>query len=201
MNSVAPLFEAGLVWYPETSWAEEVIEEMATFPFGEHDDHCLIGETLIEMADRSQKQIKDVCVGEYVSTPDGPRKVTFSGMTGVKPVFELHYGDSVLVGTGNHPVFANGGWKDLASLCVGDGLESKKQNLLLVKALKPVKTTSAVYNLTVEGSHCYYANGILTHNCDAATQALMRFRQGGFLSHPDDYETVREERVGKRVYY
>jgi predicted phage terminase large subunit-like protein len=76
MNSVAPLFEAGLVWYPETSWAEEVIEEMATFPFGEHDDHC-----------------------------------------------------------------------------------------------------------------------------DAATQALMRFRQGGFLSHPDDYEIVREERVGKRVYY
>ena len=76
MNSVAPLFEAGLVWYPETSWAEEVIEEMATFPFGEHDDHC-----------------------------------------------------------------------------------------------------------------------------DAATQALMRFRQGGFLSHPDDYEIVKEERVGKRVYY
>lgn len=40
MNSVAPLFEAGMVWYPETSWAEEVIEEMAAFPFGEHDDHC-----------------------------------------------------------------------------------------------------------------------------------------------------------------
>jgi len=76
MNSVAPLFEAGLVWYPETSWAEEVIEEMATFPFGEHDDHC-----------------------------------------------------------------------------------------------------------------------------DAATQALMRFRQGGFLSHPEDYEVERQERIGKRVYY
>lgn len=40
MNSVAPLFEAGLVWYPEATWAEEVIEEIASFPFGEHDDHC-----------------------------------------------------------------------------------------------------------------------------------------------------------------
>jgi len=76
MNSVAPLFESGLVWYPETSWAEEVIEEMAAFPFGEHDDHC-----------------------------------------------------------------------------------------------------------------------------DSATQALMRFRQGGFLTHPDDYVIEREEKVGKRVYY
>lgn len=76
MNSVAPLFEAGLVWYPETSWAEEVIEEMAAFPFGEHDDHC-----------------------------------------------------------------------------------------------------------------------------DAATQALMRFRQGGFLSHPEDLVIESDVRVGRRVYY
>lgn len=76
MNSVAPLFEAGLVWYPETSWAEEVIEEMAAFPFGEHDDHC-----------------------------------------------------------------------------------------------------------------------------DAATQALMRFRQGGFLTHPDDLVIERVEREVKRIYY
>ena len=76
MNAVAPLFESGLVWYPDTTWAEEVIEEMASFPFGEHDDHC-----------------------------------------------------------------------------------------------------------------------------DAATQALMRFRQGGFISHPDDYVTEREDRVTRRVYY
>lgn len=76
MNSVAPLFEAGLVWYPETSWAEEVIEEVASFPFGEHDDHC-----------------------------------------------------------------------------------------------------------------------------DSMTQALMRFRQGGFLTHPEDMVYEREERVHRRVYY
>ena len=25
----------------------------------------------------------------------------------------------------------------------------------------------AVFNLTVEDTHCYYANGILVHNCDA----------------------------------
>jgi predicted phage terminase large subunit-like protein len=38
LNAVAPLFESGLVWTPEASWAEEVIEETAAFPFGEHDD-------------------------------------------------------------------------------------------------------------------------------------------------------------------
>ena len=38
INSVAPLFEAGMVWAPDTKFAEEVIEECAAFPLGEHDD-------------------------------------------------------------------------------------------------------------------------------------------------------------------
>ena len=38
VNSVAPLFEAGQVWAPDTKFAEEVIEECAAFPLGEHDD-------------------------------------------------------------------------------------------------------------------------------------------------------------------
>mgnify|MGYP003339711947 FL=1 len=32
------LFSSGMVWAPETRWAEEVIEECAEFPSGEHDD-------------------------------------------------------------------------------------------------------------------------------------------------------------------
>jgi predicted phage terminase large subunit-like protein len=40
MNSVAPIFESGMVWAPDESFAEEVIEEMAAFPYGDHDDFC-----------------------------------------------------------------------------------------------------------------------------------------------------------------
>ena len=35
-----------------------------------------------------------------------------------------------------------------------------------------------VFDLTVEGEHCYYANGILVHNC---TQALRYLRDAGWL--------------------
>lgn len=38
VNSIAPLLESGLVWAPDTRWAEEVIEECAAFPAGENDD-------------------------------------------------------------------------------------------------------------------------------------------------------------------
>ena len=39
VNSIAPLLESGLVWAPDTRWAEEVIEECAAFPAGENDDY------------------------------------------------------------------------------------------------------------------------------------------------------------------
>lgn len=38
MNAVAPIFESGMVWAPEHNFADEVIEEMASFPYGDHDD-------------------------------------------------------------------------------------------------------------------------------------------------------------------
>jgi predicted phage terminase large subunit-like protein len=38
MHTVAPLFEAGMVWAPEKKFSDEVIEECLAFPNGEHDD-------------------------------------------------------------------------------------------------------------------------------------------------------------------
>ena len=39
LNAVADLFSSGKIWAPDTRWAREVIEEMAAFPVGEHDDY------------------------------------------------------------------------------------------------------------------------------------------------------------------
>jgi len=39
VNSVAPLFESGMIWAPkDKEFAQEVIEECAAFPHGDHDD-------------------------------------------------------------------------------------------------------------------------------------------------------------------
>lgn len=38
VNSIADIFASGFVWAPDTRWAEEVIDEVAAFPSGEHDD-------------------------------------------------------------------------------------------------------------------------------------------------------------------
>lgn len=39
LNAVSDLFASGVVWAPDTRWAREVIEEVASFPNGENDDY------------------------------------------------------------------------------------------------------------------------------------------------------------------
>lgn len=38
LNSVTDIISSGLVWVPQTRWAEELVEEVAAFPFGSNDD-------------------------------------------------------------------------------------------------------------------------------------------------------------------
>jgi predicted phage terminase large subunit-like protein len=38
VNAASPLFEAGIVWCPDTRWADELMEECAAFPNGDNDD-------------------------------------------------------------------------------------------------------------------------------------------------------------------
>jgi len=40
MHSFAPIFESGMVYAPEKAFAEDMIEECASFPFGANDDLC-----------------------------------------------------------------------------------------------------------------------------------------------------------------
>jgi predicted phage terminase large subunit-like protein len=47
LNSVADIIQSGLVWVPETRWGEEVVEEIAAFPFAANDD--LVDSTVMAL--------------------------------------------------------------------------------------------------------------------------------------------------------
>jgi hypothetical protein len=38
LNSVSDIIASGKVWLPRTQWAEELVDEVCSFPSGEHDD-------------------------------------------------------------------------------------------------------------------------------------------------------------------
>jgi len=39
LNAISDIFASGRVWAPPKRWAEEVVDEVASFPAGEHDDY------------------------------------------------------------------------------------------------------------------------------------------------------------------
>jgi predicted phage terminase large subunit-like protein len=47
LNSVADIIKSGLCWVPQTRWAEEVVEEIAGFPFMSNDD--LVDSTVMAL--------------------------------------------------------------------------------------------------------------------------------------------------------
>lgn len=104
-----------------------------TFPLQIHDEHkpedlkkggedhlCLIGTTMIRMADQTEKQIKDIKVGECVMTPLGAKEVLASTCTGIRKVIEVKMSNGrSLIGTGDHNVYTVDGKETLDSLRMG----------------------------------------------------------------------------------
>ena len=59
VHSISPLFEAGMIWAPDESWAHEVMEECAAFPNGTHDD----------LVDSTTQALMRYRQGNFVSLP------------------------------------------------------------------------------------------------------------------------------------
>ena len=74
VNSVSPIFEAGQGWAPQKKFAEEMIEECAAFPYGEHDDLVdSMTQALMRYRQGNFVSLKDDYVDpvtEYVQTPE-----------------------------------------------------------------------------------------------------------------------------------
>ena len=138
LYSIQHIFSEGMVFAPNKDWAEMVIRQVSSFPRGAHDDLCLTAGTMISMADGSYKPIERVEIGNMVKTPAGPRKVMQAGFTGVRPVFRLRAGGSVLIGTGSHPIATTKGWKRIDTVTMSDTIKmgsSEYQAWPKVKAL------------------------------------------------------------------
>ena len=60
VNAVSPLFESGVIWAPDEKFAEEVIEECASFPYGDNDD----------LVDSTTQAVMRFRQGGFVSHPE-----------------------------------------------------------------------------------------------------------------------------------
>ena len=137
-------------------------------------DECFVASTKIKMADGSQKAIVDVEEGDYVASFDEKtgkivsKRVLSVRCTGYKDVYEFKtLSGKKVTSTNNHPVWTKQGWKyiceaeELATLNTKTGVYFYETML----GSKP-KGYCKVYNMEVEDTHTYIANGFIVHNCD-----------------------------------
>jgi hypothetical protein len=84
---------------------------------GVHDDLCFIANTQISTPN-GLTSISKLKVGDFVDTPEGPRKVIAQSMTNASAKVYCLRGK--LVGTGNHPIMTKRGWINLQNITNDD---------------------------------------------------------------------------------
>jgi hypothetical protein len=148
---------------------------LAISPYIIHPLSCLLAGTKITLADGTTKAIEDINIGEKVlgvNEEDGSFVETEVVETyyhpGVEGFLVITTEDNrTLKITGNHPVRNGNRYIEASSLKIGDTisiLENKKLTSSKIVSIIRNNSSVDVYNLEVDKTHNYFAEGCLVHN-------------------------------------
>ena len=155
---------------------------------------CLWSESLVSMANGSQKTIDKMRPGDRVLTVNEktsrlePRKVLAVEDNGIKETVVLKTASRMLRSTPHHPILTDKGWILAGKLQPGSlvavpralpsGMEKipgctelEWEAVTLVEAAEPAQT----WDLSIDGNHNFIANGIVVHNTQLAKICLIKF--------------------------
>ncbi len=154
-------------------------------------DHLCLARGTRVLTDRGYVRIESVSQGDFAMTRRGFRLVTAAWRTSDSTEthrYVFSNGTEVWA-TDDHPVWVKGrGWTPFAKLNSGDivsttsrgsaatagpsisraGMQHLERAAVRFVGRSSVVRSSPVYNLTVEGQHEFYAEGVLVSNCDAS---------------------------------
>lgn len=152
---------------------------------------CFTGDTLILMADGSQKQICDVVAGDVVLSPVIPSFTTSEKLEDILNWWSLNLNgwrlttqsvlkcnghvqemcldlnEGLLKATPEHPILVRQGtiykFMKIKDVKIGDMIKSKR-DFITVKSITKTFKKDFYWNLAVGGSNLYFANGLVVHN-------------------------------------
>jgi hypothetical protein len=140
---------------------------------------CFIADTVVQMADGTNKNIQDVKIGDILKGEKTNNKVLgfHDPKLNDKKLYSFNGGRYFV--TAEHPFKTIDGWKSInpvltakenigitvTELKVGDTLITETGKVLL-KTIdsKNDKADTQLYNFILDGDHTYYADGYLVHN-------------------------------------
>jgi hypothetical protein len=98
-----------------------------------------------------------------VETPYGFKKIVTAFRTEKQQSITSYFRNNITLKTSaHHRLKVNGGWKEVKNITENDVVETKTGTTSIVK--KHFNNEEILYDISVEEVHCYYSNGILSHN-------------------------------------
>ncbi|MBU3979696.1 hypothetical protein KKF69_08525 [Patescibacteria group bacterium] len=150
------------------------------------DESCFPEGTKILLANKKQKNIEEIKIGDKVMGYDGTKQMPQTVLRLEAPIrdhlYKLTFADgSILKLTNEHPLFTSDGWKSISPentaaenprllvgvLAVGDLVLDSKNNFIKIISMEYIPGKIQTYNLkSVTGFNNFYADGKLAHNKD-----------------------------------
>lgn len=143
---------------------------------------CLVGETKIMMADGSEKELRDLRKGDMITSYDEKtnqyvkRKVRRVVPNGKRAILKVSTEYRHIRCTAQHPFFTQGSWTKAgrltprSSLTIFDGSETSFERVTGVRWDGEEDT----FDIEVENTPTFIANGIVTHNTALARSEILR---------------------------
>ncbi|MHA1626827.1 MAG: helix-hairpin-helix domain-containing protein, partial [Candidatus Asgardarchaeia archaeon] len=147
-------------------------------PILEYKQMCFPQGTLVMYHDGTERDIKDVNVGDHLLSYDIERK-EFRSTTVLKK-FSRFVGEVINIKTDDgssitttleHPFMTSSSWKDAGEITLGEDVYLLKDGE--VRPFKVIKKSRVrgkflVYNLSLDDPNVFFANKFLVHNCGRA---------------------------------
>jgi DNA-directed DNA polymerase III PolC len=167
----------------------ELMEKFAGYGFNK----CLVGDTLIEMADGTTKPIIEIRDGDRVLTKDGIHVARGVRPSGLRRVGRLGLANGMAIRcTPDHPLFTQRGWVNAEDITRTD-LVAIFTKTSPANASTPIEWSvldafvlegeEPTYDFEVPGAHSFIANGIVVHNSHAAAYALVAYQTAYFKAN------------------
>jgi hypothetical protein len=126
---------------------------------------CFLAGTLVTVHDGTVP-IENLEVGDYILGVSEEGMLTYHRVTaihrGIQTDFYVVNGS--LCVTAQHPFFVNDTWVTAENLWIGAELQNADGGVVTVQRMQAVEKGVRVYNLEVDGSHTFFADGVLVHN-------------------------------------
>ena len=98
-----------------------------------------------------------------VNTPYGFKNIVTAFRTENQKTVTSYFGNNKTLKTSeNHRLKVNGQWKYVKDIEVGESVETESDNTKLIS--KNEGKDEVLYDISVADVHCYFSNGILSHN-------------------------------------